>query len=136
MGIKYDLLQSSIKLDVDPLQYIPGGAPLETTSIESVQYFGRKKTVVAVTHCKRGRGLIKINGGPIELVVPEILRFKAVEPILLLDRHRFARVDMRIRVKGGGHTSQIYAIRQSITKALRGFDGGEGLMAMAVTVTV
>ncbi|KAJ6327802.1 hypothetical protein OIU78_014624, partial [Salix suchowensis] len=25
---------------------------------------------------------------------------------------------MRIRVKGGGHTSQIYAIRQSIAKAL------------------
>ncbi|XP_058077984.1 small ribosomal subunit protein uS9-like [Magnolia sinica] len=27
-------------------------------------------------------------------------------------------VDMRIQVKGGGHTSQIYAIRQSIAKAL------------------
>lgn len=80
---------------------------------ESVQCFGRKKTAVAVTYCKRGRGLIKINGCPIELVEPEILRFKAHEPILLLGRHRFAGVDMRIRVKGGGHTSQIYAIRQS-----------------------
>ncbi|GKV42787.1 hypothetical protein SLEP1_g50154 [Rubroshorea leprosula] len=55
---------------------------------------------------------------PIELVEPEILRFKAIEPILLLERHRFNGVDMRIRVKGGGHTSQIYAIRQSIAKAL------------------
>ncbi|CAB4290516.1 unnamed protein product [Prunus armeniaca] len=36
-------------------------------------------------------------------------------------RHRFAGVDMRIRVKGGGHTSQIYAIRQSIAKALVAF---------------
>ncbi|GLT99708.1 hypothetical protein SLE2022_171310 [Rubroshorea leprosula] len=52
------------------------------------------------------------------LVKPKILRFKAVEPILLLGRHRFNGVDMRIRVKGGGHTSQIYAIRQSIAKAL------------------
>ncbi|KAG5024579.1 hypothetical protein JHK86_020493 [Glycine max] len=86
--------------------------------IEQVQCFGRKKTAVAVTYCKRGRGLIKINGCPIELVEPEILRFKAFEPILLLGRHRFAGVDMRIRVKGGGHTSQIYAIRQSIAKAL------------------
>ncbi|CAI0553203.1 unnamed protein product [Linum tenue] len=86
------------------------------TPTESVQCFGRKKTAVAVTHCKRGRGLIKLNGTPIELVEPEILRFKAVEPILLLGRHRFAGVDMRIRVKGGGHTSQIYAIRQSIAK--------------------
>ncbi|OIS98075.1 small ribosomal subunit protein uS9-like [Nicotiana tabacum] len=89
--------------------------------MESVQCFGRKKTAVAVTHCKRGRGLIKINGVPIELVQPEILRYKAFEPILLLGRHRFAGVDMRIRVKGGGHTSQIYAIRQSIAKALVAF---------------
>ncbi|XP_071726198.1 small ribosomal subunit protein uS9-like [Rutidosis leptorrhynchoides] len=84
----------------------------------SVQCFGRKKTAVAVTHCKAGRGLIKINGVPIEHVQPEILRYKAFEPILLLGRHKFAGVDMRIRVKGGGHTSQIYAIRQSISKAL------------------
>ncbi|WRX21239.1 Small ribosomal subunit protein uS9 - like 4 [Theobroma cacao] len=89
--------------------------------VESVQCFGRKKTAVAVTYCKRGRGLIKINGCPIELVEPEILRYKAYEPILLLGRHRFAGVDMRIRVKGGGHTSQIYAIRQSIAKALVAF---------------
>ena len=93
----------------------------ERAPIESVQCFGRKKTAVAVTYCKRGRGLIKINGCPIELVEPEILRFKAVEPILLLGRQRFAGVDMRIRVKGGGHTSQIYSIRQSIAKALVAF---------------
>ncbi|KAF2320232.1 hypothetical protein GH714_026195 [Hevea brasiliensis] len=93
----------------------------QAAPIESVQCFGRKKTAVAVTYCKRGRGLIKINGCPIELVEPEILRFKAYEPILLLGRHRFAGVDMRIRVKGGGHTSQIYAIRQSIAKALVAF---------------
>ncbi|MQM01372.1 hypothetical protein Taro_034127 [Colocasia esculenta] len=90
-------------------------------AVESVQCFGRKKNAVAVTYCKRGRGLIKINGCPIELVQPEILRYKAYEPILLLGRHRFAGVDMRIRVKGGGHVSQIYAIRQSIAKALVAF---------------
>ncbi|RYR34386.1 hypothetical protein Ahy_A10g049218 isoform A [Arachis hypogaea] len=47
--------------------------------LEQVQCFGRKKTAVAVTYCKRGRGLIKINGCPIEVVEPEILRFKAFE---------------------------------------------------------
>ena len=40
------------------------------------------------------------------------------EPILLLGRQRFAGVDMRIRVKGGGHVSQIYAIRQAMAKAI------------------
>ncbi|CAN8255912.1 unnamed protein product [Cochlearia groenlandica] len=88
---------------------------------ESVQCFGRKKTAVAVTHCKRGCGLIKLNGSPIELIQPEILRFKVFEPVFLLGKHRFAGVDMRIRVNGGGHTSQVYAIRQSIAKALVAF---------------
>ncbi|URE16124.1 40s ribosomal protein [Musa troglodytarum] len=89
--------------------------------VESVQCFGRKKTAVSVAHCKRGRGLIKVNGVPIELVKPEILRLKAFEPILLLGRQRFTGVDLRIRVRGGGKTSQIYAIRQSIAKALVAF---------------
>ncbi|KAG9128965.1 hypothetical protein Leryth_014738 [Lithospermum erythrorhizon] len=84
----------------------------------SVQCFGRKKSAVAVSHCKQGKGLIKINGVPIELVQPEILRAKACEPVYLLGADAFRHVDMRIRVKGGGHTSQIYAIRQSIAKAL------------------
>ena len=38
--------------------------------------------------------------------------------ILLLGKDRFADVDIRIRVKGGGHTSQIYAIRQALSKSL------------------
>merc|ERR1712217_180678 len=89
-----------------------------TDRMESVQTFGRKKTAVAVSYCKKGRGLIKINGCPIELVEPEILRYKVFEPILLLGRDRFANVDIRIRVKGGGYTAQIYAIRQAIAKSV------------------
>ena len=86
--------------------------------MESVQTFGRKKSAVAVSFCKKGRGLIKINGCPIELVEPELLRYKVFEPILLLGREKFAIMDLRIRVKGGGYTSQIYAIRQAIAKSV------------------
>ena len=85
---------------------------------KSVQTFGRKKTATAVAYCKEGRGMIKINGCPIELVQPEVLRFKVFEPILLLGAEVFAGVDIRLRVKGGGYVSQIYAIRQAIAKAL------------------
>ena len=49
---------------------------------------------------------------------PEILRFKVFEPVLLLGRARFAGVDVRVRVRGGGHVSQVYAIRQAIAKSL------------------
>ncbi|KAH1040373.1 hypothetical protein J1N35_042116 [Gossypium stocksii] len=38
--------------------------------------------------------------------------FKAIKLILLIDRHCFIDVDMRIRIKGGGHTSQIYVFYQ------------------------
>merc|ERR1712125_142622 len=91
------------------------------SATESVQTFGRKKTAIAVSYCKRGRGIIKINGCPIELVEPETLRYKVYEPILLLGSARFSTVDIRIRVKGGGFTSQIYAIRQAIAKSLVAF---------------
>lgn len=67
-----------------------------------------QKNAVAVAYCRRGLGMVKINGSPIELVQPETLRLKVFEPILLLGRHRFENVDIRIRVKGGGHSAQIY----------------------------
>ena len=83
-----------------------------------MQVFGRKKTAVAVAYCKEGRGLIKVNGKPIELMEPKPLREKAYEPVLLLGTPRFADVDIRIRVKGGGDVAQVYAIRQAIAKSL------------------
>merc|ERR1712062_207437 len=90
----------------------------EKEPIQSVQTFGRKKTATAVAYCKRGKGLIKVNGRPLELVEPRALTYKLQEPILLLGKDRFADIDVRIRVKGGGHTSQIYAIRQALSKSL------------------
>merc|ERR1711864_7514 len=67
----------------------------------------------AVAYCKRGKGLIKVNGRPLELVEPRALGFKLQEPILLLGKDRFADIDIRIRVKGGGHTNQKYVGEQS-----------------------
>ncbi|KTW31231.1 40S ribosomal protein S16 [Pneumocystis jirovecii RU7] len=86
--------------------------------MESVQTFGRKKTATAVAHCKTGRGLLKVNGCPVSLIRPEILRLKVYEPLLVAGIDKFANVDIRVRVTGGGHVSQIYAIRQAISKAI------------------
>merc|ERR1712200_311572 len=84
----------------------------------SVQVFGRKKTATAVAFCKRGRGMIRVNGRPLDLVEPVTLRMKVQEPILLLGKERFAGIDIRVRVRGGGQTAQLYAIRQAISKAI------------------
>eukprot|EP00188_Purpureofilum_apyrenoidigerum_P001251 Plantae.Rhodophyta-Purpureofilum_apyrenoidigerum.ctg16714.p1 GENE.Plantae.Rhodophyta-Purpureofilum_apyrenoidigerum.ctg16714~~Plantae.Rhodophyta-Purpureofilum_apyrenoidigerum.ctg16714.p1 ORF type:complete len:146 (+),score=25.39 Plantae.Rhodophyta-Purpureofilum_apyrenoidigerum.ctg16714:69-506(+) len=89
---------------------------------ESVQVFGRKKTAVAVALVQGGgKGLVKVNGCPLDLLEPEVLRVKAFEPILILGREKFADLDVRIRVKGGGFTSQVYAIRQAIAKGITAF---------------
>lgn len=44
--------------------------------------------------------------------------FQVYEPLLVLGPEKFSGVDIRVRVTGGGHTSQIYAIRQAIAKSI------------------
>merc|ERR1712170_278006 len=41
-----------------------------------------------------------------------------MEPFYILGDNVFNQVDIRIRVRGGGSTSQVYAIRQAIAKAI------------------
>jgi small subunit ribosomal protein S16e len=108
------------------------------SSTKAVQTFGKKKvrrswltrrflaeiatqTATAVAHAREGRGLIHINGSPITLLRPEILRFKVYEAVLAAGEENFSFIDIRVRVKGGGHTSQVYALRQAIAKAAVAF---------------
>lgn len=83
-----------------------------------VQCFGRKKNAVAVAAVKAGKGVFRVNGSPIELLEPQSLRVKVLEPILLLGLKRFQNLDVRIRVRGGGYVAQIYAIRQALSKGV------------------
>jgi small subunit ribosomal protein S16e len=64
---------------------------------------------------------LRVNGRPLEQIEPKVLQYKLLEPLLLLGKEKFAGVDIRIRVTGGGHVAQIYAIRQAISKALVAF---------------
>ena len=41
-----------------------------------------------------------------------------MEPVLVLGKDRFAGIDVRLRVSGGGKSSQVYAVRQALAKAL------------------
>ena len=38
--------------------------------------------------------------------------FQVYEPILVLGKERFEGLSIRVRVRSGGYTAQIYAIRQ------------------------
>ena len=87
-------------------------------NIKSVQVFGRKKTSTAVAYCKEGQGLIKLNGTPLDQIGSATLQAKLLEPLLLLGKDKWANLDIRIRVTGGGQVSQVYAIRQAVSKAI------------------
>ena len=45
-----------------------------------------------------------------------------MEPLNMLGAKRLANLDIRVRVRGGGYTSQIYAIRQAICKGVVAFN--------------
>merc|ERR1712228_1103976 len=65
-----------------------------------VQTFGKKKNATAVAICRAGSGTLRVNGVPIDLV---------------------KQYDIRIKVKGGGYTAQIYAIRLALAIAIIAF---------------
>lgn len=85
---------------------------------QAVQVYGKKKTAIAVAICRRGTGIIKVNGKPLELVQPQVLKYKLLEPVLLLGQDRFSGVDIKVKVSGGGQVAQIYAIRQAVAKGI------------------
>mmetsp|Transcript_10212 Transcript_10212/g.14446 ORF Transcript_10212/g.14446 Transcript_10212/m.14446 type:complete len:137 (+) Transcript_10212:95-505(+) len=90
----------------------------ERNKEEKVQCFGRKKQAVAVALVHTGTGLVRVNGCPIHTVKPDMFRLKVYEPLLLLGKEKGARMDIRLRVKGGGYTAQAYAMRQAIAKGI------------------
>lgn len=59
-----------------------------------------------------------MNGCPIHLIEPEILRSKVYESLVCVGLDKFSIVDIRVKVTGGGHVSRVYAIRQAIAKGL------------------
>lgn len=63
-------------------------ASTSTVPVKSVQVFGRKKTATAVAQCKPGKGLIRVNDRPLDLVEPQVLKFKLIEPILLIGQDK------------------------------------------------
>lgn len=47
-----------------------------------------------------------------------ILSLQLLEPVLLLGKERFAGVDIRVRVKGGGRVAQVYGQQEHLSHRL------------------
>ena len=87
---------------------------------------GRRKTAVASVRLRNGTGIIDVNGRGFEEYFPlQLQRDLIMAPIAKFSDSK--KVDLIIRVKGGGLEAQANATRLGISRALLGKD--EGLRA-------
>ncbi len=89
---------------------------------QSINYgTGRRKTSTARVYLTLGRGAILINDRPIdEFFGRETARMVVRQPLVVTNMAD--RLDVSIRVAGGGTTGQAGAIRHGIARALVEFD--------------
>jgi len=79
---------------------------------------GKRKTAIARATVKAGKGRVKVNNVPVEILEPKILRDKISEPLLLASDTVWKQLDIDIKVSGGGFMGQTEATRTALARAL------------------
>ncbi|MFQ6136459.1 MAG: 30S ribosomal protein S9 [Candidatus Hydrothermarchaeales archaeon] len=85
--------------------------------MEVIQTSGKRKTAIARVTLKKGRGRVRINKKPLEILEPEHAKMKILEP-LILSGDLANIVDIEVNVRGGGVMGQAEAVRTAIGRAL------------------
>lgn len=78
---------------------------------------GKRKEAIARATIRKGHGLVRINDRPLELVEPELVRFKIQEPLLMVG-DRWKAIDIAVDIQGGGVMGQASAARTAIARGL------------------
>ena len=82
---------------------------------------GRRKTSSARVYLKKGKGDISVNDRKLdEYYGRKVAQMLVMQPLELLDLSE--KLDINIKVKGGGSFGQAGAIRHGISRALTSFD--------------
>ena len=81
---------------------------------------GKRRTSIARAYIKKGTGKVYVNNEPIENYHPQQLRDFLLEPFITAKLKGFdtSKIDVFIKVRGGGKISQAGAVRTAIGKAL------------------
>jgi small subunit ribosomal protein S9 len=87
----------------------------------------KRKTAIARVLIKEGKGRVYVNDIPLEIYPVELFRNKVMEPILLLGREYRDKIDVVVRVNGGGVMAQADAVRTAIARGLMKFFESEQL---------
>ena len=92
---------------------------------KSVEMSGKRKTAVARASVKAGKGRVRVNSEPIEIMQPSLARRKSMEPLVIADAmNRLSKVDISVTTTGGGIMGQTDAIRTAIARGLVHYNGG------------
>ena len=92
---------------------------------KSVEMSGKRKTAVARASVKAGKGRVRVNSEPIEIMQPSLARRKSMEPLVIADAMtRLSKVDISVTTTGGGIMGQTDAIRTAIARGLVHYNGG------------
>ena len=83
-------------------------------------YFATRKTSRAHVYITKGSGRIRINNVPAEMINQESAREVILSPLEIAGDLR-TKVDISVRVKGGGFMGQAYAAATAISRALTGW---------------
>jgi len=84
-------------------------------------YFASRKTSSAHVHITKGVGKIRINNVPVEMINPETAREVILAPLEVIGEEFRDRVDISVRVRGGGFMGQAYSSATAISRALIGW---------------
>jgi len=83
-------------------------------------YFATRKTSRAHVYITKGSGRVRINNTPAEMINQESAREVILSPLEIAGDLR-SKVDISVRVKGGGFMGQSYAVATAISRALTGW---------------
>ena len=81
----------------------------------------KRKSAIARASLQPGKGKVKVNGQYLDTFTPEILRLKMQEPLILAGDVA-KKVDITVRINGGGVNGQADAGRLAIARSLVKFD--------------
>ena len=79
---------------------------------------GKRKTAIARVTIKKGKGRVRVNGVPLEILPNELSRVKVSEVFSLAGEDMRNKVDIKANVRGGGIIGQAEAIRTAIARGL------------------
>ncbi|MGV8140933.1 MAG: 30S ribosomal protein S9 [Candidatus Woesearchaeota archaeon] len=83
---------------------------------------GRRKQSIARAVLSEGKGKVTVNNIDLKIYSPELARLKIMEP-LILAKDVASKVNIDIKMNGGGFINQADAARLAVARALVAYSG-------------